>query len=69
MYTVQYEKSQDQQLRGILLQHNLDDVRGMTALLPLRSYRQLLKGDFQITDIRSGKRQGCPRTGNPLRCL
>lgn len=51
----QYEKSQDQQLRGILLQHNLDDVRGMTALLPLRSYRQLLKSDFQITDIRSEK--------------
>lgn len=51
----QYEKSQDQQLQSILLQHNLDDIRGMVSLLPLRSYRQLLKGGFQITDIRLEK--------------
>ncbi len=52
---LQYEKSQDPKLRAILLQHNLDDVKGMVSLLPLGSYRQLPKGDFQITDIRLEK--------------
>ncbi len=35
----------------LLLIHNKEDVTGMLALLPVLTYRQLLSGDFTITDV------------------
>ena len=46
-----YCKNPTEDLLHLLLQHNLDDVRGMYDLISLLSYRDFLNGNFQIKKI------------------
>lgn len=44
-----YLRSGDQNTLAILLQHNSDDVSGLTSLPLLLGYSAIRKGDFQVT--------------------
>lgn len=46
-----YIRQPDPKMLDLLLLHNFEDVRGMLDLLGILSYRQFVRGHFQITDI------------------
>lgn len=47
-----YLTGNDDSLLDLLLQHNLDDVRGLVELLLVLGYSRLTEGAFNITEIR-----------------
>lgn len=51
----QYEFSRKEELRGLLLLHNEDDLKGMPALLPILFYPDFFSQDFRLLDM---KKQG-----------
>lgn len=46
-----YLSDNDASLLDLLLQHNLDDVRGLVNLLPVLGYSRLTEGAFTISEI------------------
>lgn len=47
----QYLIKKDPGLLDILLLHNMEDIRGMEALLPLASYQGLMNGAFSLREV------------------
>lgn len=43
-----YRRTKDEESYRLLLLHNRDDLEGMTGLLPILSYLQLMQGDFEF---------------------
>ncbi|MGN0407583.1 MAG: ribonuclease H-like domain-containing protein [Bacteroides sp.] len=41
-----YKKSPDDEALRLLLLHNADDIRGLIKILPMRSYQQIVHGDY-----------------------
>lgn len=46
-----YLSDGDDSLLGLLLQHNLDDVRGLVFLLPVLAYTRIAEGAFIISGV------------------
>lgn len=47
-----YVKSKDSELQELLLLHNRDDLKGMTALLPLGKLKDFFLGSFTVLEAR-----------------
>lgn len=45
----EFLETRDENLLSILLQHNLEDVRGLVYLLPVLSYENICQGGFSVT--------------------
>ena len=43
-----YQKTHDTQLEHLLLLHNFEDILGMLDLLPILTYKEILKGAFDL---------------------
>lgn len=46
-----YQKNHDSESFELLILHNLDDIKGMTALLPVISYKKLIDGVFSFESV------------------
>ncbi len=47
----QYLYTKDPELLNLLLLHNADDLKGMTSILPILNYPDMLKAPFRLTDV------------------
>lgn len=52
-----YLRTNDEDALQLLLLHNEDDIRGMTALLPMFAYMRIINGEFTLDAVENTKQE------------